>query len=522
MVSTRDEDVWSQGPNRGLPLQESLCAWRPAVHITAHSSINWRTDKHMTDLEDVTQRLDALKGCPVPEVHTHFSAALRRFRFIPGAERRACADAFFQWATERAGDATLLRAYAMFLQGMDRFISEEHQASLQLLTQARLTFAERDDREGLGLSAMLIGAVYRTFGNFDLALKVLWEGYELLKASGQYPIFVAATANSIANIALDMGNLDEALSMFSVTYAESTRADDFYFTIYGLHGLGRVHMLQGRGVEAEGMFRGALQLAEKHQHPLHISNSLTEFATFHFRSGNLDEAETLSERALAIREQHHLLGGAVTNCLRLAEIRCKRERWAEALPPLGRALAIAEELQVKPKMAQVHLQLSALYEHTGDPERSLLHYKRFHELREAVEREDSARQLADAKLIFEAEQTRKENIIIKEQKAEIQRQNRQLQDTIDELTRVRIGRKAKALTLGVAIVLFIFQDAILRTALRLLPSDNYFLLLGVKMLIIFSLSPINRGIEGHLLKQVMRKRRLGTADAPDAAVPVSA
>ena len=56
-------------------------------------------------------------------------------------------------------------------------------------------------------------------------------------------------------------------------------------------------------------------------------------------------------------------------------------------------------------------------------------------------------------------------------------------------------------------MLFIFQDAILRTALRLLASANYFLSLAVKMAIIFSLSPINRGIEHHLLKNVMRKER---------------
>lgn len=198
----------------------------------------------------------------------------------------------------------------------------------------------------------------------------------------------------------------------------------------------------------------------------------------------------------------------MTSCLRLAEIHCRRSQWAEALGLLTRALALAEELKVKPKIAQVHLQLSELYEHTHDLERSLLHYKAFHELREQVEREDNARNLADAKAIFEAEQTRKENVIIKEQKAEIQRQNRQLQDTIDELTRARIGRRAKALTLGLAIVLFIFQDLILRTALRLLASDNYFLSLGVKMAIIFSLAPINQGIERHLLKQVMRKRRV--------------
>ena len=449
----------------------------------------------MTDLQAVTQSLDALKGCPAPDFHRHFSAALRRFRFIPAAERRACADAFFRWADGHDREAPLTRAYAVFLQGMDRFISEDHQASVRLLTAARSAFAAHDDREGLGLCGMLIGGVYRTFANYDLALKMLWEGFQLLKASGQYPIFLAATANSMAYIHLDMGDLDEARSMFEVAYAESTRADDFYFTIYALHGLGRVSALQGRRAEAEEQFRQALRLAEQHEHPMHVSTSLTELATFHFQSGNLDEAEALSARALAIREERRLLAGAVTNRLRLAEIHGQRGQWAEALPLLTRGLALAEELKLKPKIAQVHLQLSELYERTHDLERSLLHYRRFHELREEVEREDSARHLADAKLIFEAEQTRKENVIIRQQKEEIQRQNHQLQDTIDALTRARIGRKAKALTLGVAIVLFIFQDAILRTALRLLPSDNYFLLLGVKMAIIFSLAPINRAIE---------------------------
>src|SRR5262249_33444944 len=249
---------------------------------------------------------------------------------------------------------------------------------------------------------------------------------------------------------------------------------------------------------------------------LHTANSLTELATLNFRAGRLDEAASLSEQALAIREQHRLLAGAVTSCLRLAEIHCARSQWPEARAVLERALAFAEELAVKPKLAQVHHQLSDLYERMRLPRKSLFHYKRYHALREEVEREDNARSLADARAIFEAEQTRKENVIIREQKAEIERKNRELQETIDELTRAKIGRKAKALTLAVAIVLFIFQDAILGTALRLLSSSNYFLSLAVKMVIIFSLSPINRAIEHHLLKGVMRQERLRRAALTDA------
>ena len=473
----------------------------------------------MTDFEVVAEHLQALQTCAAGDAHGHFYPALRHFRFVPRTQRRATADRFVQWASDTTGLPRAKLGMALFLQALDRFMNEENHPALQLLGQARATFAECDDAEGLGLCAMLIGGVYRTFGNFDLALKVLWEGYALLRASGRYPVFVAAAANSMANIHLDMGNHEEAMTMFVVTSEECARADDFYFMVYALHGIGRVHMLQERPSDAEAMFRQALALAEQHEHPLHVSTSLTELATLHFRSGRLDEAQALSERALAIRERHRFAGGAVTNCLRLAEIRANRRQWMDALKMLRRGLAIAEELSVKPKMAQVHLQMSQLYERMNDPEHALEHYKRYHALREEVEREDNAKSLADAKAIFEAEQTRKENAIIKAQKAEIERKNQQLQDTIDELTRAKIGRKAKAFTLGLAIVLFIFQDAILGTALRLLASNNYFVLLAVKMGIIFSLAPINRGIERVLLRRVVRGRQEGASrPSPERAL----
>lgn len=466
----------------------------------------------MTDLEDVTAHLDALKQAPAPEVHPLFSRALGRFRFVPRADRRACADAFARWSSANRGDSSLALGLAVFMQAMDRFIAEELYEALHLLERARSILAALEDAEGIGLCAMLTGATYRTLGNFDLALPVSWEAFEVLMRSGRYPIFLAATANTLAGIHFDAGHLDEALEMYNITYRESTRADDFYFALYALQGLGRVYMLQGSAAEATDMFHRALELAERKQHPLHIANSLTELANFHFRAGHLDEAQALSEQALTVREEHRLLAGAVTNCLRLAEIHGARKQWPDARRHLDRALAAAEELKVKPKMAQAHQQLSQLYERLGDLPKSLEHYKRFHTLHEEVEREDNVRSLANAKAVFEAEQTRKENVVIRQQKAEIERKNQELQDTIDELTRARIGRKAKAMTLGLVIVLFVFQDAILRTALKWLASDNYFLLLAVKMAIIFSLSPINRGIEQYLLRKVTRKNRLARAE----------
>ena len=475
----------------------------------------------MTDLETVNWMLAAIRGCSATDIHRYFSPALRLFRFLPKEERRDCASAFHLWALTRATSEPLKLCYANFLRGMDHFRDEEHEAALQVLSAARTDFEALHDPEGQGLCSMLIGATYRTLGHFDLALKVLWEGYGLLQQSGRYPMFVAAAANSMANINLDMHNYDEALAMFGVTRDESAKADDFYFGIYALHGLGKVYLHREQRTEAREVFEKALALADSHKSPTHIAGSMTELADLHVRSGELARAEALNREALAIREQHHLIGGAVTNCMHLGEIYVRQSRWSEALDVLTKALATAEQSRVKLKMYQVHQHLSRLHESLGDTKTSLFHFKRFHELRDQVEQEDSVRKLADAKLIFEAEQTRKENVVIKEQKAEIHSKNVKLQETIDELTLTRISRKARTVTLILAIILFIFQDAILGFALRLMSSDNYVLSLLVKMGIIFSLSPINRAIEQYLLKKVIRKQKGGEMAAAQATLGIA-
>lgn len=68
----------------------------------------------------------------------------------------------------------------------------------------------------------------------------------------------------------------------------------------------------------------------------------------------------------------------------------------------------------------------------------------------------------------------------------------------------------------IAIVSFILEDFILHTVLNVLPGNNYYLSLVVKMVIIFSLNPINKAIEGYLLKKVTRnkKQRKAAANIP--------
>jgi tetratricopeptide (TPR) repeat protein len=460
----------------------------------------------MTNLEQVRESITELKTSSVADTIKHFSRITTLFKYLPRDEKSECANAFYQWA-ENSGCEPLKFSYAKFLLGMYHFTVEEFEPALKLFAEASRQFEDINDPDGKAHCALLTAATYRTFGNIDLALKISWEAYSQLKQSANNPSALAACANNMANINFELHHYDEARTMFLVTYDESEKVQDFYFMIYALHGLGKVSMQQNQVAQAKEFFEKALQLAQENHMPLGVSNSITELANFYASENDLPEAERLNRQALAMREEHHFTAGAITNCIKLGEIYIKQSRWEEGLHVLTKGLAMAEQIKVKPKIYQVHLLLSKIYKAKNDLAKSLYHYEIFHEVREQVQEEDNARKLADAKLIFEAEQTKKENVIIKRQKQEIEKKNIELQETIDELTLARVSRKAKALTLGVAIVMFIFEDPIIGFSLRLLSSQNYWLSLFLKMAIIFSLSPINRAIEHYLLKKIIKKRQ---------------
>ena len=408
----------------------------------------------MTKVQEVENLLDELKNCPQADIARYFAPVTDKIRFLSRQEKLDCAGSYLVWTEAHASKEPLKLHYARFLMAMVHFTFEEHDQALALLSSCKTGFEELADTDGQGLTAMVIGATYRTLGNFSLSLKILWESYELLKHSGRYPISLAATANSIAYISLDMHDYDDAVAMFQEGLLESEKAGDHYFNIYALLGSGKVCMDQQRNAEAKAYFEKALQLSKEHDIPLHQANSLTELGNLYCQTGDHNLAAQLNEQALAIREKHQFTGGAITNYIHLAEIRMFHEDWARALEILGQGLALAEKTGVKLKMYQIHRLMSEAHQHMQGHEKSLHHYKIFHQLREEAEQEDFARKLSDTKMVFEAEQTRKENAIIKKQKEEIQRKNIELQATIDELTVAKVSRKARALTLVVAVVLF--------------------------------------------------------------------
>ena len=463
-------------------------------------------------VEIVNQLFSKLKANPGTDSGILCEHIIELFPVLIKEDQKDFSESFSRWARNYRTEYPLIFCYARLLKLADQFYSEQHNTVLSEGPALQRTFLENNEPAAAAAIEAFLGSIYRTLGNIDLSLRSLWNAYGQLNKLNRFPHYKMACSFHIGGIYMDLDNHDEALPLFKNTLLLAEKLQDSLWIVYTSHGLGKLYLKQKNYQNARLMFEKAVNVANRTGIPSLVSSADTEMGTYYFETGNYTDSEILHTKAADIRIVNKFFGGAITNYIRLGEINIKQSQPDEAIAVLNKGLQLAEQIKVKPKMYQIHFLLSDIYHCKNDPGKSLFHYRQFHQLQQEAWQEDNALKIQNVKLVFKAEQTEKENIIIKKQKAEIQKKNVELQDTIDELTITKAGKKAKAFTLLIAIVFFIFEDSVLHFILPLLPANNFYFSAGIKMAIIFSLKPINSAIEYYLIRKVVRKKKKISGD----------
>jgi tetratricopeptide (TPR) repeat protein len=428
---------------------------------------------------------------------------------LPRPDMRRVVDEALEWTRSQVPLQPGNLALATLASGYVAFHEGNFEESLLILAEARRLFAELKDEDGIEAASVMEGCDYRTMGEMELALKHLLDSYEHLTKTKRYQPFLGFCIYMLAEIYSETGEYDEALHFHLLgekfTLAKDTENKNLLTRV--LNGIGVVYQHQKRYSLALEYLTRSLKLTEELNNLPVKARALTDLGTYYFEMGDYATATDYYQQALAIRNDMKIQNGSVTNMMQLAELSVKSDRQDEAIAWLNQALRITEELKVKPKMFQIHLRLSEIYRAKGDLMKSLFHHMAFHNIREDVQHEDNEKKIKNLKLVFEGEQTKKENAIIKAQKAEIESKNQQLQETIDELTITKVSRKAKVLTFVLGITLIVAQDPIFNIVLNRIGENNYLLSLAAKAIIILSLKPIDIAIQNYLLRRIVLKRR---------------
>lgn len=131
--------------------------------------------------------------------------------------------------------------------------------------------------------------------------------------------------------------------------------------------------------------------------------------------------------------------------------------------------------------------------------------------------------LADTKLLTSLgdrlqRKMRQANIMIREQSAEIQTINDDLQNknvelklTIDELTRARANRQARVITFFIVYALFIGSESIETVIDKIFP-DEFFISLISKSVIFLAVKPLESAVEKYFVKRAMTKDKRDLLD----------
>ncbi len=456
----------------------------------------------MSSYEKIQTLLNETKNHPNTDANEFFNDVYKNFSSLNHEQREIISSDFYTWVVQNS-PLNLNLAYANCLLASNAFFSENYEKVFLYGNIAQHLFNEQN-HIGAALCSIVIGSSFRTLGNMDIGLKYLWEAEEVLDKSGTFPFGHMACTYNIGGIYYDMKHYDEALPVFEKTLKKAEAVNDKIWIANATNGIGKTYLGQKRFPQALRFLEKSLVLSEELP-PYFKGIALTDLANYYSETNEYDKAEKMHFEALEIREKINRLGGAITNIIALGELFFKDEKISEAIAILEKGLKMAEEIKVKPKLFQIHRLLSKIYESKNKTDKSLYHFKQYHSIREEVEKEDAEKKVKNLQLVFEAEQTKKENIIIKKQKAEIEQKNIELQQTIDELTRTKVGKKAKVFTLIIAIVLFIIEEFIIHNVLHLIATNDFIISFIVKMVIIFSLKPIDSAIEHYLLKKIIKK-----------------
>jgi len=121
--------------------------------------------------------------------------------------------------------------------------------------------------------------------------------------------------------------------------------------------------------------------------------------------------------------------------LKLGVVECKAGLHEKGMTRLAQALRLAEELSRRDLQTRCHKALSEAHQDNGDFGPALEHYQRYHQIQIGILRANASAHVQVMSIKLDIERTRLESEILRLHTAELERTNRNLQVTAEQLSR---------------------------------------------------------------------------------------
>lgn len=418
-------------------------------------------------------------------------------------------------------EAQLLSTSLNFPNGLANAISNEAFCQIQLSEyelaieksfEALQLFEEQKNENGIAQVHYNFGIIYLRFSDFENSLD------SINKATTYYQ--KENNELELARCYFQLGNLYRSLNDFNSAKDYLIQSIEFNKKTNNptgegasLMGLGVVYLKTKEYDKAHEYLSKATVLQEQLKDWRGYAASLNNFIALYLETEKYEEAENTTFKGIKVVVELGTRNGICRFLLEYAKIYFRQKKIDLAEEKAIESLDIATKLNLRIVMAPAHLLLSEIYQLKGDYKKALDHYQLFSKVNDEDAKTNAALKAKTIQFVSKIESAQKEaeinhlkNVDLKNANDKILEQNIALQDTIDELTKTKISRKAITLTLLLAIVLFLISEGFIDPIIERYSESLIYSMLG-KLAIALMLKPVEGLIERILLSRVMKRKR---------------
>ena len=263
-------------------------------------------------------------------------------------------------------------------QGFAHYMLSDFPTALPLLESALVKAENLDDPLIKGRIYGAMAGLHISMGNFKTAIDCGYKSLILIQTSGDKGQ-EAWTLYGFGTGFFDMGVLDQARDYYQQSLALFEENDDSVGKARSLNGLGSVLQQESKFEEALPYHESSLELFRTAQNPIGEARAINDIGMVYLHLGEYALARSLLFESLRIREQVGNRQSQSTSWMNLGTLSLAEGHVDEAVRQLEKALDIAEAVNARQRVYQIHELLSETYERLGSAEKALVHYKAFHE-----------------------------------------------------------------------------------------------------------------------------------------------
>jgi two-component system, NtrC family, sensor kinase len=399
--------------------------------------------------------------------------------------------------------------------GFNHIQFSRNEKALECLYKSIQFYQEIKNSKEIAFPLYMMGLENIRLSEFKAALEFLLESSKISDAAGD-KLQEEKSLAKIAMIYSKFNDVENALSYAMKSLAYSVELGDKEHEGYVCMVIADIYILAQDFINSKPYLDRSLALRLEIG-PLETAITYSAFGRWYQNQNMFEEALACHLKLTETVKTVNNLFAETRALINIAICYKKLNKMEEAEQTLKKALSNSETVRSKEMILEAHKILSEIYKHNNNSGLALLHYEKFHEMKEQVMNTEAANRLNNVQVMNKLESARKDaeieklrNVELKNANDELDRKNQELRETIDELTKAKISKLAITFTLILAVGLFVLSEVFLDPLVDTY-SRNIWVGLSAKLFIAILLKPIESFMEKMMINIAMRRKKVVSA-----------